>query len=95
MSPEIPPQPGFLGAFLDAQLQPERIRVWKIIFFVSLLVVALLSLVIPNLHPHFGYDKYPFFWVAFGLGFGVILVVAVKKIIQPIIKKPEDFYGDL
>lgn len=86
---------GALGSFLDRQLSPERIRIWRIVFFLVLLVIALLNLLITNHHPHFGWDKYPFFWVAFGLILGVVMIFLVKKIIQPLIKRPEDYYHDL
>ncbi|MDR1086279.1 MAG: hypothetical protein LBP22_15845 [Deltaproteobacteria bacterium] len=86
---------GFLGSFLAAQLTPGRIKLWRGIFFAVLALAALLNLVIKNHHPHFGYDKYPLFWPVFGLAAGLILVLVVKKIIQPLIKKPEDYYGDI
>jgi hypothetical protein len=86
---------GALGGFLDAQLTPERIRLWRLVFFIALALIALLNLVIVNHHPHFGVDAYPFFWAAFGLIVGVFLVFLVKKIIQPLIKRSEDHYGDL
>ena len=84
-----------LGGFLDRQLEPQRLRAWRMVFFLALLAAALLSLVVPNHHPHFGVDRYPFFWAAFGLIVGVVMVFVVKKIIQPVIKRPEDYYGDL
>jgi TRAP-type C4-dicarboxylate transport system permease small subunit len=86
---------GFLGRFLDKQLTPERTRTWRIVFFLALAVIALLNIIIRNHHPHFGVDAYPFFWVLFGLIVGVVLVFLVKKIIQPLIKRSEDYYGDL
>jgi antibiotic biosynthesis monooxygenase (ABM) superfamily enzyme len=92
---ESPEKKCGLGAFLDRQLEPSRIRGWRIAFFLVLIVIALLNLVIRIQHPHFGIDKYPFFWAAFGLIVGVVMVFLVKKIIQPIIKKPEDYYSDL
>ncbi|MDR1546730.1 MAG: hypothetical protein LBU12_08500 [Deltaproteobacteria bacterium] len=89
------PDPGFLGRFLAAQLTQERVRLWRTIFFVILAVLALLNLVVANHHPHFGVDAYPFFWPLFGLVVGLALIFAVKKIIQPLIKRSEDHYGDL
>ncbi|MDR1606978.1 MAG: hypothetical protein LBT38_01010 [Deltaproteobacteria bacterium] len=86
---------GFLAKLLAAQLTAGRIKLWRRVFFGALLLVAALSLVIPNHHPHFGYDKYPLFWTIFGLGVGLAMVLTVKKIIQPVIKKSEDYYGDL
>ncbi|MDR2197876.1 MAG: hypothetical protein LBR53_00165 [Deltaproteobacteria bacterium] len=87
--------PSGLGAFLDRQLDAGRIKFWRTLFFLILLAVALLNLLIKSHHPHFGVDRYPFFWPVFGLVIGGVMVVLVKKIIQPVIKKPEDFYGDL
>ena len=95
MPPEEEKKLGLLGSFLDGQLRPEKIRAWRIALFSVLAVCALLSLVVENRHPHFVYDAYPFFWAVFGIAVGVVLVFLVKKIIQPLIKKPEDYYGDL
>jgi hypothetical protein len=86
---------GLLGQFLEDQLAPGRPRMWRNIFFALLAVIALLGVVVKNHHPHFGVDAYPFFWPVFGLGVGLVLVFVVKKIIQPLIKRPEDHYGDL
>jgi antibiotic biosynthesis monooxygenase (ABM) superfamily enzyme len=86
---------GGLGRFLAAQLTPERLRTWRIVFFLALAVVAALNLVITTHEPHFGVDAYRLFWPAFGLVTGVVMVFLVKKIIQPLIKRPEDHYGDV
>jgi hypothetical protein len=86
---------GFLGRFLAAQLTTGRLKVWRRVFFGALALVALLNLFIVSQHPHFGWDKYPFFWAAFGLVVGLVMVLVVKRIIQPLIKKSEDYYGDL
>ncbi|MDR1678033.1 MAG: hypothetical protein LBS44_06550 [Deltaproteobacteria bacterium] len=88
-------QKSLLGQFLADQLAPGRPRLWRNIFLAVLLVIAILGVVVPNHHPHFGLDAYPFFWPAFGLGMGLVLIFVVKKIIQPPIKRPEDHYGDL
>jgi hypothetical protein len=86
---------GFLGQFLANQLAPGRPKVWRNIFLATLLVIAILGVLVRNHHPHFGYDAYPFFWPIFGLVAGLVLIFVVKKIIQPLIKRPEDHYGDL
>ncbi|MDR2387889.1 MAG: hypothetical protein LBE80_09950 [Deltaproteobacteria bacterium] len=93
----MPNQQGqdFLARFLAEQLAPGRPRVWRRIFLALLAIIALLGLIIPNHHPHFGLDGYAFFWPIFGLVMGLILIFVVKKIIQPLIKRPEDHYGDL
>jgi membrane protease YdiL (CAAX protease family) len=86
---------GALGRFLEAQLAPGRPRAWRNAFLAILLVIAVVGVIVPNHHPHFGYDSYRLFWPVFGLGAGLVLIFVVKKIIQPLIKRPEDHYGDL
>jgi peptidoglycan/LPS O-acetylase OafA/YrhL len=86
---------GALGRLLAGQLAPERVRAWRMAMFVVLAAAAALGIVIPNHHPHFVYDAKPLFWPVFGLACGLILVFVVKKVIQPIIKRGEDHYGDL
>jgi hypothetical protein len=88
-------QRGFLGDFLDAQLAPGRPRTWRNAFLALLAAIAVLGAVATNHHPHFVYDARPFFWPAFGLAAGLALIFAAKKIIQPLIKRPEDHYDDL
>ncbi|MDR3154780.1 MAG: DUF4411 family protein [Deltaproteobacteria bacterium] len=94
-TPDGQGQPGALGRFLASQLSPEKIRAWRIVFFAALALAALLNVFITNHEPHFGLDRYRFFWPAFGLAVGVAMVLLVKKIIQPLIKRTEDHYGDL
>lgn len=45
--------------------------------------------------PHFYYDQYPGFWPVFGLVAGLVMILVMKKIVQPLIKRKEDFYGDI
>ncbi len=94
-SPQDLAQLDGLGRFLEENRTPEKSRTWKIILFAVLGLLVVLNLVIPNHHPHFGLDDPPVFWPAFGLVVGVVMVFFVKKIVQPMIKRPEDYYGDL
>jgi len=88
-------QLGGLGRFLEENRAPERRRTWRIIMFCALGLLVVLNFIIHNHHPHFILDEYPLFWPFFGLGVGVIMVFFVKKIVQPLIKRPEDYYGDI
>ncbi|MDR1046099.1 MAG: hypothetical protein LBP33_13490 [Candidatus Adiutrix sp.] len=90
-----PRSPGAFGAWLEERRRPEERRFWRLFFFGLLGLVLLLSLLAPNHHPHFVVDAYPAFWPVFGLGVGLLMVFFVKKIVQPLIKRPEDYYGDL
>lgn len=45
------------------------------------------------IHPHeaeFGLDAYPGFWAVFGLLVTVAMVFVMKKIIQPMLVRPEE-----
>lgn len=84
-----------LGRFLEENRTPERRHTWRIVMFCLLGLLVVLNFIVPNHHPHFGLDKYPLFWPIFGFGVGVIMVFFVKKIVQPLIKRPEDYYADL
>ncbi|MGL4208802.1 MAG: hypothetical protein ACRCTY_05390 [Candidatus Adiutrix sp.] len=84
-----------LGKWLEKNKSPNLCLLWRKIFFVALALVAAISLFVPNKHPHFGLDAYPMFWPLFGLGVGLLMIFLVKKIIQPLIKRAEDHYGEL
>ena len=84
-----------LGRVLEENRSCDKVKIWRMLFFAVLAILVVLNFVVPNLHPHFVVDKYPGFWPVFGLVVGVIMIFLVKKIIQPLIKRPEDYYGDL
>ncbi len=84
-----------LGRCLKANAAPEKAALWKKVMFAVLGLLVVLNIFIPNHHPHFGVDRAPGFWPAFGFFVGVVMVFFVKKIVQPLIKRPEDYYGDL
>lgn len=59
--------------------------------------LGLAGLVAANLflRPHvaeFVLDAYPGFWPAFGLIVGLALVIVMKKIVQPMISRGDDYY---
>lgn len=68
---------------------------WLTLFFAVLAVLVTLNLFILPAHPHFGLDAFPEFWAVFGLGVGVVMIYVMKKIIQPLIVRKEDYYGDI
>lgn len=84
-----------LGRWLEENRAPERRSVWLKVFFGLLALLVALNFVVPNHHPHFEIDDIPGFWPVFGFGLGLVMIFLVKKIVQPIIKRSEDYYGDL
>ncbi|MGE4553088.1 MAG: hypothetical protein AB7D57_08250 [Desulfovibrionaceae bacterium] len=79
-----------LGEFLEKLRR--RAKAWKILFFVILAVLVAVNFFLTPEHPHFGPDAYPGFWAVFGLGVGMAMVIIMKKIIQPMIARDEEFY---
>ena len=82
-----------LGAFIQAQL---RLTIpWMILWFGVLGFLLLLNIFIRPEHPHFVVDAYWGFWAVFGLGVGCLMVFVMKRIVQPLIVRKEDYYGDI
>jgi hypothetical protein len=66
-----------------------------LMWFGVLALLLFLNIFIHPHHPHFVVDAYWGFWAVFGLGVGVIMVYVMKRIIQPLIVRKEDYYGDI
>jgi hypothetical protein len=79
-----------LGIMLEKMR--DNWKTWRMIFFVVLAVLVALNFFIHPHHPHFGLDKYPGFWAIFGCGIGLVMVLVMKKIVQPTIGRKEDYY---
>ncbi|CAK7030750.1 MAG: hypothetical protein DELT_02777 [Desulfovibrio sp.] len=79
--------------FLLAQLK-QRGK-WLKIFFSVLGILLVLNIFIRPHHPHFVLDAYPGFFAVFGLGVGYVMIFVMKKIIQPLIVRKEDYYHDI
>ena len=63
----------------------------------ALFFLGLAGLVVANvfIRPHeveFVYDAYPGFWSLFGLVGGMAMVIIMKKIVQPMISRGDDYY---
>ena len=90
--PSAAPPP--LGRWLEGNR--TRATAWKKAFHALLALLAGLNFVLRPEEPHFGADAWPLFWPLFGLLTGVGIIFLVKRIIQPwLLKRPEDYYGDL
>ncbi|MBU1040318.1 MAG: hypothetical protein KKF77_04370 [Proteobacteria bacterium] len=80
-----------LFGMLLNELRARR-GVFGVLFF-----LGLAGLVGANvfLRPHeveFVYDAYAGFWAVFGLVVGLALVIVMKKIVQPMISRGDDYY---
>lgn len=85
-----------LGRWLEDNRSAPRLGAWKMLFFGLLALMVVLNFVVSNHHPHFAeMDALPGFWPVISFVMGVAMIFLVKKIVQPFIKRPEDYYGDL
>ena len=82
-----------LGTFLEAQR--ALFVFWRKLFFAALALFVVVNIFIRPAEPHFGFDAYTGFWAVFGLGVGLVMIFVMKRIIQPLIVRKEDYYGDL
>lgn len=84
-------EPQSLGNWLDwAREHAQGFK--KALFIVLGLFVALNLFITPH-HPHFAGEGLPGFWEIFSLVSTVVMVVVLKKVIYPILARPEDDNG--
>ena len=78
-----------LGEKLDAT-RKQHIKAWKAGFWIFLALVVGVNLLVHPHHAEYGLDIYPGFWADFGLLVTVAIVFVMKKIIQPMLVRPEE-----
>lgn len=71
--------------------KPEGLKRVLKIFFTSLIILVIVDIFIHK-HGYFGFDEYPSFYGAFGFIACVLLVLAARFILRPIVKRKEDYY---
>jgi len=79
----------FLGEFLE-RARRDHAGAWRAALFIFLGCAVLANLFFGPPTPEYRLDAYPGFWAVFGLGATLIMVLVMKKIIQPLIKRPEE-----
>ncbi len=82
-----------IGRWLDTTRE-KHAGTWKILFFVLLAGLVGVNLFLRPHHAEYGYDTIPGFWAAFGLLVAVLMVLVMKKIVQPLIERPEESDDD-
>lgn len=84
-------EPQSLCAWLDRAR--ANARGWQKAFFVVLAVLVALNFFVTPHQAHFPGEGAPGFWAAFALGASVVMVVVLKKIVYPLLARPEDDNG--
>lgn len=82
-----------LGLFL--QKTRAYAALWLSAFIAFLCALLAINMFFRPVEPHFIYDVKWGFWAAFGFGAGIVMVFVMKRIIQPLIARKEDYYGDI
>ena len=78
-----------LGNFLE-RARTRHLKGWKIGFFIFLGLAVGANFFIHPYHAEFGLDAHPGFWAGFGLVIAIGMVFIMKKIIQPMLVRPEE-----
>ena len=66
----------------------------KFIFFISCGASMLIGLFIQHEHPHFWWEKIPFFDAIFGFLGCILIVIGSKALGHHWLQKDEDYYND-
>jgi hypothetical protein len=70
----------------------ERRGVFGLLFFLGLAGLVVANVFIRPHEVEYVFDAYPGFWAVFGLVVGLALVIVMKKIVQPMISRGDDYY---
>ncbi len=70
----------------------DNARLWKKALFTALGILVGINIVLHPHHAHFALETTLGFWAGFGVVVSVALILVLKKIIYPLINKPEAFY---
>jgi len=70
---------------------PRNVKVLLGCFYASLLILLIIELFVHK-HPHFAWEDWPEFYAVYGFVACVVLVVAAKYLLRPLVKRREDYY---
>jgi drug/metabolite transporter (DMT)-like permease len=85
-------EPTFLCNWLEAAR--KKANAFKIALYCVLAAMVVLNFFILPHHPHFGMEAWPTFWAFFALIGTVVMVVVLKRIVYPILARPEEDTND-
>jgi antibiotic biosynthesis monooxygenase (ABM) superfamily enzyme len=81
---------GGLGNFLDRMRKGRNLRAWKLALLIFLgITLAVNFFVYPHQEKYF-LDNHPGHWAAFGLLVSVAMILVMRKVVQPVLRRPED-----
>ncbi|MBC7195697.1 MAG: hypothetical protein H5U39_00375 [Deferribacterales bacterium] len=69
----------------------ENIKILKILFYIALIVLALLDLFVIK-HPHYGWENLFGSYGIYGFLSCVLIIVVSKMLGKFFLQKPEDYY---
>jgi len=69
-----------------------RTGVIAVLFFLGLAGLVVANVFIRPHEAEYVFDIYPGFWAVFGLICGLAMVIIMKKIVQPMISRGDDYY---
>jgi hypothetical protein len=71
--------------------KPKNVKLLLRCFYTSLLVLLIIEFFVHK-HPHFAWEGWLEFYAVYGFVACVVLVVAAKYILRPLVKRREDYY---
>ena len=71
--------------------KPRNVKILLRCFYASLLLLLIIELFLHK-HPHFVWEAWPEFYAVYGFVACVVLVVAAKYILRPLVKRRENYY---
>ena len=71
--------------------KPKNIKILFRVFYAVLFISFVFEFFIHK-HTYFRWEEWPGFYAAFGFVAFVVLILAAKYILRPIIKRKEDYY---
>jgi len=69
-----------------------RTRAIAVLFFLGLAGLVVANVFVRPHEAEYVFDIYPGFWAVFGLIGGLAMVIIMKKIVQPMISRGDDYY---
>lgn len=70
----------------------RNIKLVVAMLFICCTALVVVGFIAPVEHPHFEWERYPQFYAVYGFVAFVVLVLAAKWFLRPLVKRDEDYY---